>query len=59
MQFEYKFLSLTPGKTQHDKKTLNDLAADGWGVVAPATQEWGANANVSSDARLVLKRAKR
>jgi hypothetical protein len=50
---------LTHGNPQHDEKSLNELAADGWVVDATTTQVRGANANVLSDARLVLKRQKR
>jgi hypothetical protein len=58
-QYEFKFLVLTHGNPQHDEKSLNDLSADGWVVDAATTQVRGVNANVVSDARLVLKRQKR
>lgn len=58
-QWEYKVLPLTYQNAPADEAKLNELGADGWEVVAGTAQARNTNASPTSDARLVLKRAKR
>jgi hypothetical protein len=57
--WEYKVLPVTFGNVTGDEKVLNDLGAAGWEVVETASTSRGGGGSLQTDARVILKRAKR
>lgn len=57
--WEYKMLPLTYDNPRADEKALTELGAAGWEVVEYTNMVRGGATSLSSDSRLVLKRAKR
>jgi hypothetical protein len=57
--WEYKVVGVTYGNVTGDEKILNDLGAAGWEVVETASTARGGGGNTQTDARVILKRARR
>lgn len=57
--WEYKMLPVNFGSIAADEKALTDLGAAGWEVVETASTSRGGNGTLQTDARVILRRAKR